>query len=420
MDEYHNKFCSVILRQLIMNNTELKEFILTVKQTCRKTSYSPRGFLSPIRLLYRLLQQFDRKFRVNAWVISGDRSLKTSITTIFTGNKKNKNYLNNLLFNNLCSEVHIGKIWRWNSIKIVHKKPPGCSLRISEIHKNSRKLPGNKASFFIPCWVGGEADLSADISTIIHKKSLNSDLNKIKQGNIQFEITKEKSRFDNFYYTMYLPYVTRVHKNRVIPLSYETMKKNFKRCDLLMVKKDSEFIAGQLIIYNNDIPRLWFTGLKNGNTDYLKYHITGAMYYFAMTYLKQKGCKRVHFGLTRPFLNDGVFQYKKKRNLQITDSSKIGFLIQPLGKLTTVKEFFLKNPFIYLEKGKFYGAVFIDNDQLHSQEDYEKIYETYYIKGLSKLTMYLFGDNQKNMKEAIPPKLFGRMSLHSAETLFEK
>ncbi|UJS17262.1 MAG: hypothetical protein L3J17_15320 [Candidatus Jettenia sp.] len=394
-----------------MNNTELKEFIPPVKQTYRKTSYSPRGFLSPIRLLYRLLQQFDRKFRVNAWVISGDESLKTSITTIFTGNKKNKNYLNNLLFNNFCSEIYIGKIWRWNSIKIVHKKPLGCSLRISEIHKNSRKLPGNKASFFIPCWVGGEADLSADISTIIHKKSLNSDLNKIKQGNMQFEITKEKSRFDNFYYTMYLPYITRVHKNRVIPLPYETMKKNLKRCDLLMIKKDSEFIAGQLIIYNNDMPRLWFTGLKNGNIDYLKDHITGAMYYFAMTYLKQKGYKRVHFGLTRPFLNDGVFQYKKKRSLQITDSSKIGFLIQPLTKSVNVKNFFLRNPFIYIDEDKLNGAVFIESDQLCSQEDLKKIYKNYYLKGLSKLNIYLFGDNERNTREIIPPELRERMSI---------
>ncbi|TLD40101.1 MAG: hypothetical protein JETT_3628 [Candidatus Jettenia ecosi] len=119
----------------------------------------------------------------------------------------------------------------------------------------------------------------------------------------------------------------------------------------------------------------------------------------------------MNFGGTRAFLHDGVLQYKKRWGLQIVGSSKMGFLIQPLTKSVNVKNFFLRNPFIYIDEDKLNGAVFIESDQLCSQEDLKKIYKNYYLKGLSKLNIYLFGDNERNMREIIPPELRERMSI---------
>ena len=62
----------------------------------------------------------------------------------------------------------------------------------------------------------------------------------------------------------------------------------------------------------------------------------------------------------------------------------------------------------------------MENDQLSSEKDFEKIYKDFYIKGLSRLNIYLFGENERNIREIIPSKFLDKMSICSAERLFQK
>lgn len=404
-----------------MSSIKLNKLTPDIRQSYQKTPYRLRYFLSPIRFLYRLVKVFNSKIMTDVWTLSWRELHETPITIIFAGNNKNKNYLASQIFDNLYKETYIGKIWRGNSIHKIPKRRQDCSLLISEVSRKSYKPLSNKEGFFIPCWIGSEADISADISAIIHKKALSSDLGKMKKRPVQFEFTKEPYQFDNFYYTMYLPYINRVHENRVNVLPYEIMKKRFERCDLILMKRDNEYIAGDMILYEDGIPHLWFLGIKDGNTDYLKDRVVGIINHFAIEYLKQKGYKRIHFGTTRSFLNDSILQYKKNRylQLQVTDSSEMGFLLKPLTKSTHVKEFFLRNPFIHVENSKFYGAVFIDSNKPYTKEDFEKIYKTYYLQGLTRLNIYAFGNGEKSMRKIIPPELLSSVSLQPAEGLFQ-
>ena len=61
---------------------------------------------------------------------------------------------------------------------------------------------GNKKSFFIPRWIGQEADISVKTpSSNRHEKQIN-------KYNLQFEVTNERNQFDKFYHGMYVPYIT--------------------------------------------------------------------------------------------------------------------------------------------------------------------------------------------------------------------
>ena len=96
----------------------------------------------------------------------------------------------------------------------------------------------------------------------------------------------------------------------------------------------------------------------------------------------------------------------------------IRFLIKPLCRSNGVKEFFLRNPFIYLDQDVFCGAIFLEKDQLRSRADLEKIYKDYYKEGLSKVNIYLYGNDERNMGNLIPPGLYKKISICSAESLF--
>ena len=67
----------------------------------------------------------------------------------------------------------------------------------------------------------------------------------------------------------------------------------------------------------------------------------------------------------------------------------------------------------------FCGAIFLEKDQLRSRADLEKIYKDYYKDGLSKVNIYLYGNGERNMGNLIPPGLYKKISISSAESLFQ-
>ena len=341
------------------------------------------------------------KLRINIWIISGKDSLEIPLSIIYAGSEKHKNYIASLAFNSSYSEIHIGRTWLWNLISIIMKRSHDCSLLVLEtkVKKTFCRLYKDQKSFFIPSWVNGEVDISADISLLTKKEKLNSDVRKIRKNNLQFEVTNDECQFENFYNSMYLPYINKAHGNQTILMSYEDMISNMSLCDLLLIKKDNEYIGGCLLIYEKNVPRIWSIGVKDANVDYLKAGVLSSLYYFAIKYLKQKGYKKVNFGLSRAFLKDGVLQYKKKWGLQIDNIIKTGFLIKPLSKTVGGKGFFLNNPFIYIDNMRFNGAIFVEAFQSLSKNDIEKIYKKYYMTGISKLFIYQFRKDDSGMVE---------------------
>ncbi len=374
-----------------------------------------RFIFSPFKLMIRLVNIIKR----DIWIIKGgETASKQKLDIIYAGTEENKNFLINLFFDGSSRETYIGKIWLWNIPKVVKGNDNGCSLMIIELTKSFRIFFDKKKSFYIPCWILGEVDVSANISSFIKNKSLASDLRRIRKNNLNFELTNELSQFNNFYHNMYVPHITKVHGNVVVLMEYDFMRGKFRNCDLLLVKKGKDYIAGMLLAYTKQEVRLWSLGVKDGNPDYVKGGAIGALFYFAVNYLHEKGYKTVNFGATRAFLRDGVLQYKKKWGLKIVGTFKKGFLIKPLSKTSGLKEFLLNNPFIYMDKEGFNSAVFVEDNQSLSKSDIEKLYKDYYLNGISKLFIYRFGEDNSKRQVIVPPEFSDRITIRSAESIF--
>lgn len=393
--------------------SQSKKLLAFAKLIYQRSPFCFRWLFSPITIIYRLIYRLNYKLRINVWILSGTEPAKLPLTIIFAGIEHNKKYFAKLVLNNFCTETYLGKAWRWNLMKLINKRARDCSLMVLEVNAAFYQVFGNKKSFFIPRWIGQEADIS------VNTPSFNRHEKQINKHNLQFEITNERTQFDKFYQGMYVPYITKVFGNTAVLMSYYEMEKNFNNGVLLLIKRDEEYIAGEIIVYEKNGPRLAGLGVKNGNTDYLKVDVMLAIYFFAIKYLRQKGYNKLHFGSSRAFLKDGVLQYKKRWRLQVVNDKDVGFLIKPLCWSNGVKEFFLKNPFIYLDQGVFCGAIFLEKDQLRSREDVEKIYKDYYEEGLSKVNIYLYGNGEGNMGNLIPPELYKKISICSAESLFQ-
>jgi hypothetical protein len=369
------------------------------KKIYLKTPASFRRIFWPAKLISLIYL-----LRMNQWFLVGKEVFsKQDLTIIYTGIEMNKNYLADLAFGSSHVEIHVGSRWLWQVPLKVKNGNCDCSLVITEVPQALRMLFGKKNCFYVPCWIRGEIDISANILSSIKKEhTLRSELRRIKKHGLQFEVTNEVSQFHKFYYDMYLPYATTRFGKGALIERYDFLKREFQKCNLLLVKKNGEHIAGGLVLHDKSGARLMISGVKDGNLDHVKIGASAAVYHFIFEYLQDKGYKKANLEGSRAFLKDGVLQYKRKWGLRIIGATGgKGFLIRPISQTAGLKGFLLNNPFVFIDKNGLKGAIFVGADQSLAAEILKKAYRDYYLEGVSKLSIYQFTQNNGGIQEVV-------------------
>jgi hypothetical protein len=355
--------------------------------------------------------------RNDLWILRGEEiATKKEITIIYTGSEENRNFLIKLAFDKYYTENHIGKTWLWEIFKMAKKRSANWSLMVTELPISFHILFRRKNYFSVPCWISGRVNISPDLSSLINNESLKSDVRKIRRNELDFELINQPPQFHNFYYNMYLPYISKVYTNGAFITEYDSMKKIFRNGDLLLIKRAGEYIAGILLGYSENEASLCFLGVKDGNSNYIKEGAIGALYYFSVSYLRGKGYQWINVGRSRAFFKDGVLKYKKKWGLQLIDPSETGFLIKPLSKTPGVKGFFLNNPFIYMDRMGLCGAIFVETDEFLSEKELTKIYKDYYLMGIDKLVVYRFGEGDSGIQHNVTSDFLNIIAVCPAES----
>ena len=360
-----------------------------------------------MRVIFRPAQIILRNVfiqRIKLWSLRGhELNSKQEMSILYAGQEGNMNYFIGLAFDGKCEVKYIGTCWLFNLSKIAKSESDIYSILVAEL---PRFLVLNlKNSFQIPCWVRGEVDISGDIAAIMKKTdSLQSAARNIKKNSLYYEITNDEAKFHDFYYNMYLPYITKRYDNAAAIEPYELFKSHFHHCDLLLIKSKNQVIAGGLICYEWGKVRLWSFGINDANPEYVQMGAFGALYFFSLQYLKDKGFLKVGLGGSRPFLNNGVIVYKKRWGLKLTEPFEINYLLKPLKITNESKSFLINNPFIFTEKGKFNCAVMM-NEQFSIDADVaEDLNHKYYYPGINTINVFSFKDKEMILVGRVPGK----------------
>jgi len=390
------------------------------KKVYRKVPTPLRWFFWPVRLPFRLIDIS----KLDLWILNGEETTShQELSIAYAGTEINRNYLIKIAYGDSFRGNYLGKVWLWKIFDVVKEKSPDCSLMVIAVHKLLWRWFTKRTYFNVPFWVSSLADISADTSLLWRGKDVKGNIRKVRNNKLSFEITRDRSQFDNFYYNMYRPYTVTVHGNRAIIGGYYYMKREFKKGELLLIKKENQYIAGALLVYKKMQARAMFLGIKDGNFDYVKEGAIAAIYYFRTRYLKEKGYKKIDLGLSRPFLKDGVLYYKKKwggRKISCSPWVDGAYYVEPLANTSSLRAFLINNPFIFIDKRKINGAIFVDSHHSFSEEELEKMYNEYYFDGMSNLCIYEFGKNTDSREKILSLKFSDKIRLRSAERLFQK
>jgi hypothetical protein len=312
--------------------------------------------IKPVRLAGRALLDTIERYRVPAWHLRGaERVSGAPLSIFFAGHLESKNYLAHLALREGYAEAALEPVWLWSA-----ERRGACSgADISVIHARARAgRPASATLWSIPCWISLEVDIDHAVERM-NSERVKSDVRRFRRHNLQCHATSDPAKLEWFYRTMYVPYVARTHGNRAMLTPWDEIARELHRCELLLIKKDDDYIAGEICHDLGDgCVRIWCMGVKDGDLAYVKLGAVASLYYHEIGHFRARGFRRLHYGATRPFLHDGVLKFKRKYGPYIVQRDEREFAVT-LARLTPGTQHFLaNNPFINEHDGAYHANFF--------------------------------------------------------------
>jgi len=272
-------------------------------------------------------------------------------------------------------------------VKYFRKSADLIIIRINNIFGNIF----NKIGISIPEWVAFETKLPVSFSNISQipklSKHLRKDIRIVKKRKFHYEITHNIEDFDNFYNNMYVSYIQKKFGEFRFLHSYRYLKGLFKKGGILFIKRANERIGGVLYFAQKDIISFHTLGITDGNKEYVKEGAIIAIYYFFISWAQKNNFKKILFGASRSFFNDGLFRFKRKWGMEVRrkKDNYFSFRLYICNLKESVRQLLVNNPFIFDDNGSISAFIMVDIGRPVSLPMLQSIYRDYWTPGLKKV-----------------------------------
>jgi hypothetical protein len=318
-------------------------------------------------LVWRILQlrMFDgirpKVIRSDVYRLEGKMLFFGSVfSTVVVGSKVSVEYFSKLFYVDEPKVEFLGKF----SLSKVALSVGAAKGDLTVVETNcffSRFLRDN--GFFVLPRVDFVLDICDSIDVIQNRASRDKRrrLKQVAEAGYSFEVTRDLSKLESFYYEMYLPHMLKRHSGYALPISFSECKELFLRGELLLVKSGEEYVSGNLLISHGNELHSPVVGVSD--VDEQLTLGSYAAYYFTILVGVQRGFVRVDFGEAPPFMQDGLFQFKKGLGMWVRSARGSGaqvFGARFSGVGEFVRCFLSVNPFVFVDGGGLSGLVFLE------------------------------------------------------------
>ena len=331
------------------------------------TLYKALKAIKPLRKVVQRARDQWGRWRVNTWLIAGkERRSGEPLQVLIAGQHETKNYLAALLFNQPYSETH-RQMWRWRVLRKATARESGHAIAFLDTTVRTCRHARRENVFWLRGWVRTELELARAAERIQRSDGIKSDVRKIYENRLVCDTTADPIALERFYWDMYAPYARQGFGDKAIYMSYEQMKAGLKNPELLRVNQDGQTLAGMVILHpENSVPHWWILGMRDGDRSLVKQGVLAALYLFGVQHLKDRGYQRALLGGVRPFLTDGILQYKRKwgaRLLAGDDGDPHWLMVVVTQSTSAVRGFLKACPLVGEDQQGLVGRVFFDGSE---------------------------------------------------------
>ncbi|MCJ7611399.1 MAG: GNAT family N-acetyltransferase [Candidatus Aminicenantes bacterium] len=301
-------------------------------------------------------------------------------------------FIIDLAFSDLRTREQVGRVFIWNVGRLCSRA--GSRADMIVVHGDaalSRRLSA-RGFILIPEWVTMALDLGPPLREtwdLAKNKTVRENLRRIRKYHYSYEITTDRNKFEFFYDRMYLPFIPEKFGPATSLVGRRRMRLFFESGLLLLVKRDGEYVAGNIVMLSGDTAKSIIIGLKDGDLKYRQQSALGASYYFTMLWAKDNGLRRVDFGECRAFLNNGLLYFKKRWGMGLERSALqanvYGWRVRRCSP--AVRGFLVGNPLAFFDGPNLRGLVLTEADHPLSPDELRAIVRANFVPGLQSLVV---------------------------------
>jgi hypothetical protein len=277
----------------------------------------------------------------------------------------------------------------------------------------------NGTWFSIPDWINSLVEVPLPESVLRHD-SVRSAIRLRRRYGYEYVVTHDEKQFEEFYYRMHAPLVQKTYGDRGHLDPFAVKRAGLGEFDLLLLQKKSapgEYLSGLVVLHEEDAPRLWSFGVRDGDRQLVREGVLSALYLFSFEHYAGLGHRKIYMGGTRSFLNDGVLILKRRYSHQIINTRWPGCGLKILQLTAAVKTFLIANPFIFRSHGKIYGAIFLP--AMPAAGQVAELHHQFYHRGLERLIFWVF-DAAGSPAPAVSPELASQVEFRPAAGLISE
>ena len=317
----------------------------------------PRGLRSLVEPAKRVFSLWENS-RCHLWVLQGrEQHSGLPLSLGFAGNGQMKNYVSRALFSDGVSEQPLGRQWVFEHQGKAARLGAGVDLFACEIPRALEDTFQPDSFALLPAWIRMDGDLRSGAPVCNSKKFIQARALVEREGLVA-EASRDPALFEDFYRTVYLPYIELRHDNAAVVDSLETARRKFvnEGRELLRVFRAGKLLGGIVVSFERDGARFWVLGICPEASLTLGGGVASdVLYYFGILRGRDKGCAFLNFGYCRPFLADGLIRYKRDWGGQLVNDRMpmSGVLaLSIVRQNSAVKAFLEQNPFVAMDGPK--------------------------------------------------------------------
>lgn len=266
-----------------------------------------------------------------------------------------RNYYIRILFCEESKLTYLGRRWLWQIHGLIKSKNP-C-LVISEISRITLNRFQKYDGFILPEWVKMRINIDRPMTEITKRSGthFHDVARRIRKNNLTYELLTDKENLEYFITRFYLPYMTKRHKYEAMITDLNSLWKSVSKPSLLAINENGLMVGAAICKECEDSYDLMFLGLLDGNDEYRRHGVIGAIYYFAIIEGQKKGLKFIDVGGSHPFINDGLTKYKMGLGAEFESDGHSwdqgqGHWLGVNKDSPIAMDFIRNNAFIYLDK----------------------------------------------------------------------
>lgn len=323
----------------------------------------------PVVYFIRNLQAFS----LQIYLIEGEERESGNYMKIgyFGLDSRIQNYWTRTLFRGKPVIEKASKIFVWAIYNYVYRDTNKLDLIIVEITRLTRPFVNSGKGFVLPRWF----ELLIDVENSLHAIEKNDTQKQINKYGFTCEERFLHDDLKFFYERMYKPYILSRHTDSSVIADFSFFPKRFRKKDsrLFFLIKDKDPVAGSFNFRENGVIRFSVLGILDGQREILKMGAIRAIYYFMLSYYKQKNVGIINFEGTSPLLYDGLTQFKLSMRAFPNRNKLFGektLWLVPANETTALRAVLKSNPFIFIAQKKIYRALFIDSSEFNYKHEF--------------------------------------------------